>query len=390
MFVGVNNYMQSTIFGVALLYDETAETFEWLFKTFIKTMGGKQPKTILTDDDAAMEKAINLVLPEINHQLYEFEDAWEKMVKRYNLQENDWLQKLYDKRHKWALVFGRQTFSTGISTTQRSESVNSCLKKHHKIKHDLSRLLWHFERVVADRRYEELKAEFAATQGIPALTTSVDILNYFSRIYTPPIFSLFFNEVMQQLNCSIEEDYVVCGTSTKYVVSVSGKSRRHTVTFDSVDDLVNCSCKNIEYMGILCGHALKEYGDGGSKKHVPPKKTKRTRAQQSNQPLSSIQESGFEKNNENVTMRNQQNIVSHHIHIGLENGHAHTVPLLLQPQNIFTYGHMNSFANDPSMSQLLQISATAFREFRTSGSYTSQELKGKEIKEYKRYLDNSF
>ena len=47
------------IFGVALLYGETSESFEWLFKTFLYAMSGKRPTTIFTDQDPAMAKAIS-------------------------------------------------------------------------------------------------------------------------------------------------------------------------------------------------------------------------------------------------------------------------------------------------------------------------------------------
>jgi zinc finger SWIM domain-containing protein 3 len=46
--VGVNNHNKTTIFGVALLYDETAESFVCPFKTFLATMLGKKPHIILT------------------------------------------------------------------------------------------------------------------------------------------------------------------------------------------------------------------------------------------------------------------------------------------------------------------------------------------------------
>ncbi|XP_010276948.1 PREDICTED: protein FAR1-RELATED SEQUENCE 5-like isoform X2 [Nelumbo nucifera] len=307
LFVGVNNYKNLIIFGAALLYDETVDTFEWLFKTFIKTMGGKKPKTILTDDDAAMAKAINLVFPETHHRLCvwhmfqnttkhlrcvidnfeifskdfsscvydyenvdEFENAWESMINKYNLQENNWLRKLYNERHRWDLVFGRHSFSADISITLRNERMNGCLRKYLNIKHDLSRFLLHFEKVVADKRYEELKAEFAATQSMPTLTVQVEILKYVSRIYTPPIFSMFYNEVWQQLNCSIEEDHVVSETITEYIVSVSGKNRQYTVAFNSSDDSISCSCKKFDYIGILCGHALKVL-DYRRIKMIPPR-----------------------------------------------------------------------------------------------------------------------
>ena len=34
LFVGVNHHKQTIIFGATLLYDETSETFMWLFDSF--------------------------------------------------------------------------------------------------------------------------------------------------------------------------------------------------------------------------------------------------------------------------------------------------------------------------------------------------------------------
>ncbi|XP_048332781.1 protein FAR1-RELATED SEQUENCE 5-like [Ziziphus jujuba] len=69
MFLGVNHHKQTTIFGAALLYDESAETFIWLFDTFVKATSGKKSKTILTDQDPAMEKALTSQWPETCHRL---------------------------------------------------------------------------------------------------------------------------------------------------------------------------------------------------------------------------------------------------------------------------------------------------------------------------------
>ncbi|XP_019053484.1 PREDICTED: protein FAR1-RELATED SEQUENCE 9-like [Nelumbo nucifera] len=142
----------------------------------------------------------------------EFENAWKNMINKYTLQENEWLQRLF---------------------------------------------LRHFERVVSDRRYEELKAEFAATQSIPFIATNMAILDFASRVYTPPIFSMFQYEVLQQLNYKIEEDCVVFEITTKYTVGLYGVNRRYKVTFDSSNNSVNCSYKNFKFVGFLCKHALK-------------------------------------------------------------------------------------------------------------------------------------
>ena len=40
-FIGVNHHKQTIIFGAALLYDETIDSFKWLFKTFLSAMSGK-------------------------------------------------------------------------------------------------------------------------------------------------------------------------------------------------------------------------------------------------------------------------------------------------------------------------------------------------------------
>uniref|UniRef100_A0A8I6X5K8 Protein FAR1-RELATED SEQUENCE n=1 Tax=Hordeum vulgare subsp. vulgare TaxID=112509 RepID=A0A8I6X5K8_HORVV len=69
LIVGVNNHKKTIVFGAALLYDETADSFAWLFRTFLTVMSGKHPHTILTDEDAAMAKAIRSVLPHSHHRL---------------------------------------------------------------------------------------------------------------------------------------------------------------------------------------------------------------------------------------------------------------------------------------------------------------------------------
>jgi zinc finger SWIM domain-containing protein 3 len=58
LLVCVSNHMKTTIFGAALLYNETAESFIWMFRTFLKMMSGKKPQTIFIDEAAAMAKAI--------------------------------------------------------------------------------------------------------------------------------------------------------------------------------------------------------------------------------------------------------------------------------------------------------------------------------------------
>ncbi|SPT19974.1 unnamed protein product [Triticum aestivum] len=306
LIVGVNNHKKTTVFGATLVYDEIAKSFGWLFRTFLTAMSGKHPRTILTDEDAAMAKAISVVLPRSQHRLcvwhmnqnackhlagvveeykkfnadfqhciYDIEEEddfineWNRMLDRYGLRDNTWLQRLFEKREQWALVYGRNTFSAHMSTTQRSESMNNELKRYISIKYDMLTFFEHFERLVADKRFVEVKCDFKASQTTPKLK-AVDsyVLRQAATMYTPKIFKMFEEQVLRTLNY----DTFLCDDSDKeqkvYTIKFHGTQREHVVRFDPNKEKVNCSCKKFEFAGILCSHCLKIL-DINNIKHIP-------------------------------------------------------------------------------------------------------------------------
>ncbi|XP_066161928.1 protein FAR1-RELATED SEQUENCE 5 [Oryza sativa Japonica Group] len=147
--------------------DERAESFEWLFKTFLKCMGGKAPMCILTDEDPAMASAIREVLKNtihrlcrwhvlkkykkqlgvlyemfkhrnfkeklhfvINHPLTpsEFVAAWKDLVEEFELQGCEVMENLYNLRAEWIPAYFKQIYYARMTSTQRSESVNHMVK----------------------------------------------------------------------------------------------------------------------------------------------------------------------------------------------------------------------------------------------------------------------
>jgi hypothetical protein len=56
---GVNHHLQSVFLGAPFLANEKIESYVWLFKTFLKAMGGVPPHLIITDEDASMKAAIS-------------------------------------------------------------------------------------------------------------------------------------------------------------------------------------------------------------------------------------------------------------------------------------------------------------------------------------------
>lgn len=60
----------------------------------------------------------------------EFYMLWNELLKKYKLEDVEWLQNLYKLREKWAQVYARDHFCTGTASTQRSESINNYFKKY--------------------------------------------------------------------------------------------------------------------------------------------------------------------------------------------------------------------------------------------------------------------
>nr|KYP72653.1 Protein FAR1-RELATED SEQUENCE 7 [Cajanus cajan] len=72
IFSGCNHHSQTTIFGCALLADETTETYTWVLETFLDAIHNKYPRSVVTDGDGVMREAIKQVFPDASHHL----SAW--------------------------------------------------------------------------------------------------------------------------------------------------------------------------------------------------------------------------------------------------------------------------------------------------------------------------
>ncbi|OMO80390.1 Zinc finger, PMZ-type [Corchorus olitorius] len=216
-----------------------------------EAMLGKEPKTILIDQDPAMAKALASQWPETYHRLCvwhmyqnaakhlsdkferfsslakdfsscvydhdeeeDFLKAWQDMIKTYNLENNTWLQRQFQLKEQWAL------------------------------------------NLLEDRRYKELQADFKDNQSKPSLPFPVEILKHAAKIYTLEVFKIFSDQLWLTWDCEL---YTIeaTGSTTSYKVVPPGKPRHHVVTFDSSDSTISCSCKKFEFLGILCAHSLK-------------------------------------------------------------------------------------------------------------------------------------
>ncbi|XP_058202727.1 protein FAR1-RELATED SEQUENCE 5-like [Rhododendron vialii] len=290
--LGVNHHRQTTLFGCAFLCDETAETFEWLFKEWLKAMPAGPPKMIITDQDPAMTKAIGIALPNTHHrycmwhitnkfseklstlsykEYYEefknciwnsetpeqFEAGWVEVINKANLSGNDWLQNLYEIRERWVPAYVRHIFSAHMTSSQRAEITHSFFKRYVSKENSLLDFVTRFGRALARIRHNELDRDHKDINERPNLKSMYPMESTMSELYTFEIFYMFQDELFQNTAYKVmatnEDEHRVVYAVQR--IKGSG-SRVREVVVDKSSNHVRCSCKMFECAGIPCRHIL--------------------------------------------------------------------------------------------------------------------------------------
>ncbi|XP_045791255.1 protein FAR1-RELATED SEQUENCE 6-like [Trifolium pratense] len=296
-FVGVNHHGQSVLLGCALLSNEDTETFTWLFSTWLDSMHGHTPNAIIIDQDKAMKNAIEVVFPKARHRwclwhimkkvpeklgrrsdyesikellhyvVYDslsksdFMEKWEKMIEDFKLQDNEWLKGLFDERNRWVPVFLRDTFWAGMSTTQRSESMNSFFDGYVNSKTTLKQFVEQYDNALRDKIEKENLADFGSFNTSIACLSHYGFESQFQKAFTNAKFKEFQDEVTAMIHCHtfIER---LDGLNSIYSVIKSKKKFDKIndilfkVSFNEKDFEIQCMCCLFQFKGILCRHIL--------------------------------------------------------------------------------------------------------------------------------------
>ncbi|KAJ7946140.1 Protein FAR-RED IMPAIRED RESPONSE 1 [Quillaja saponaria] len=291
-FVGVNHHCQPMLLGCALVADETKPTLVWLMRTWLRAMDGRAPKLIITDQDKALKAAVEEVFPNTHHcfslwhilervpenlspviKQYEkffpkfdkcifkswtdeqFDMRWWKMVTRFELQDDGWFQSLYEDRKKWVPAYMGDAFLAGMSTVQRSETVNSFFDKYIHKKITLKEFVKQYGTILQNRYEEETVADFDTLHKQPALKSPSPWEKQMSTVYTHAIFKKFQVEVLGVVGCQSKKE-IVDGTTTKFIILDYEKDEDFMVSWNEMKSEVSCFCRLFEYKGFLCRHAL--------------------------------------------------------------------------------------------------------------------------------------
>ncbi|XP_059637753.1 protein FAR-RED IMPAIRED RESPONSE 1-like [Cornus florida] len=298
-FVGVNHHGQSVLFSCGLLSNEDIETYIWLFESWLTCMLRRALKAIITYQCKAIQAAVRKVFPESCYRLCvwhimqklhmklgglgqykaikwslqntvyesltydEFERKWMELIKEYNLENNEWLNSLYKDRHRWVPVYVKCSFWAGMSTIQRSESMNAFFDGYVHLKTTLKQFVEQYDSALKSKIEKENKADFSSfTSTIPKITL-FSIEKQFQDVYIHNIFKDFQEQMRGLMYCNtsiIKREGSVSTFEVKdHKAGKDGgflKEVTCEVFYNAAEGELRCLCHLFEFKGILCSHII--------------------------------------------------------------------------------------------------------------------------------------
>ena len=170
-FVVVDANAKNRIVACALVSGETTEDYEWILKQLLESSSGVAPGVLLVDEDSAMEAASANIIPQTtvlnciwhlcslnlaknlqgalrsDWQTFlprfwtarnaltpdEFDRMWSALARDFGGRNRtgveSYLQRLYDRRQRWAWAWVGSQFTAGMQSTQRVEKSHDLIKR---------------------------------------------------------------------------------------------------------------------------------------------------------------------------------------------------------------------------------------------------------------------
>lgn len=253
-------------------------------------MGGKRPRSFITDGDLSMANAMAKVCPDADHRLCtwhikenakrhlhgdaltkfrrlvyevmkadEFERRWCAFKNRDNVPEKElWLAMMYTLREKWAAAYTDGRYFLGMRSNQRSEGLNSRIHSHLDRKMSLIDVIEHFMCCVSRMRRNEAEMDARASQSVPFTKISAEALEKSAaRFFTHVIFREVRAEIRKICKWVILEVRQL-DEARRYSIASKYDHKVHGEVSCSFDGAlltgVKCYCQMMDSKEIPCSH----------------------------------------------------------------------------------------------------------------------------------------
>nr|XP_012575220.1 protein FAR-RED IMPAIRED RESPONSE 1-like [Cicer arietinum] len=131
-----------------------------------------------------------------------FEEKWCSFIKKFELQQNDWLNGLYNERQRWAPTLLRKYFWAGMSTTQQSESIHSFFDGYINSTTSLNQFVKQYDNALKSRAEKEFEADFNSMDTTISCGSNSSIEKQFQGEYTRAKFKEDQTEFRSKMNCA--------------------------------------------------------------------------------------------------------------------------------------------------------------------------------------------
>ncbi|XP_057808407.1 protein FAR1-RELATED SEQUENCE 5-like [Salvia miltiorrhiza] len=296
-FIGINHHRTNVMFAIAFLSNEKTESYEWLFRTFLECMYGKEPSVIFSDQDQALMNGVDLCFRGASHRLCQwhinknvanhfgrlngnkefkslwyrcmdgcetdeqFEIVWNGMIEQYNLSDNRRFSNMYTLRRWWSSAFICDKFCGGLHATSRSEVTNKVLKYLCSGSSSIHEFVLAFERMQRDWRRREFE-EDSYCRGMPGmLVHRSGILIQVAELCTRNVFKSFEYEALHSIEVKLTHEPPDMNNDVLEfkVSSRSAVNGYRVVKFNQRSQFADCSCHMWETEGVLCRHLFRVF-----------------------------------------------------------------------------------------------------------------------------------
>ncbi|XP_057247538.1 protein FAR1-RELATED SEQUENCE 5-like [Beta vulgaris subsp. vulgaris] len=217
----MNHHTNNIMFGCAFLLNEKTDSFVWLFDSFVRSMGGKKPITMMTDQCAAMAAALKVVLPSVNHRLCTWHIGQNSKKNIPDLRAQDDFVDVFNTVLKYSDTIAEFEF------------------------------YW---------QSKENGQDFQCNKGNRHLTFAhLKLLEHASQIYTTKVYKIFEDEFIKGTECGQKVFFRQHLIVIYHIGRPDVDLIMHQVGYNEVTHHIECTCNYYSEVGVLCFHSLRVY-----------------------------------------------------------------------------------------------------------------------------------